>query len=99
MTRASSRVEAGTSGFLFISDFNRRVIAELKQESKALSCVEEWNSVCLSSYLRSDRPLVELYLEPAAFSGRCNCGVSAPSCCDFILRVTFEEVPGHRDLS
>ena len=25
-------------------------------------------------------------------------GVSAPSCCDFILVVTFKEVPGHQDL-
>ena len=43
--------------------------------------------------------LVEMYLEPTSFSGRCNLGVSAPSCCDFILRVTVEEVPGHQDLS
>ena len=42
---------------------------------------------------------VELYLEPAAFSRGCNQGVSAPLCCDFILVVTFEEVPEHRDLS
>ena len=40
----------------------------------------------------------ELYLEPAAFYGGCNWGVNAPSCCDFILGVTFEEVPGYRDL-
>ena len=40
----------------------------------------------------------ELYLESAAFYGGCNGGVSAPSCCDFILGVTFEEVPGHQDL-
>ena len=99
MNRASSGVEAGTSGFLSISDFNRRVSAELEQESQASSCVEEWNSACLSSRSRGDRPLVELYLEPAAFSGQCNWSVSAPSCCDFILRLTFEEVPRHRDLS
>ena len=30
--RASSRVEEGISGFLSISDFNRRVSAELEQE-------------------------------------------------------------------
>ena len=42
--RASSRVEAGTSGFLYISDLDRRVPAELGQESQASSCVEEWNS-------------------------------------------------------
>ena len=40
----------------------------------------------------------ELYLEPVPFSGGCNWGVNAPSCCDFILGVTFEEVPGYQDL-
>ena len=69
MKKASSRVEAGTSGFLSIYDFDRRVSAELEQESQASSCVEEWNSACLSSCSWGDRPLVELYLEPAAFSG------------------------------
>ena len=76
-----------------------RVSAELEQESQASSCVEEWNSTSLSSRSPGDRPLVELYLEPAAFSILCNWGVRAPSCCDFILRVTFKEVPGHWDLS
>ena len=67
--RASSPVEAGTSGFLSISDFDRRVSAELEQESQASSSVEGWNSACLSSCSWADRPLVELYLEPAGFSG------------------------------
>ena len=97
--RASILVKAGTSGFLSISDVDRRVSAELEQESQASSCVEEWNSACLSSCSLVDRTLVEVYLEPVGFSGQCNWGVSAPSCCDFILRVTLEEVPGHRDLS
>ena len=98
MNRSSSRVEAGNAGFLSISDFDRRVSAELEQESQASSCVEEWNSACLSSCSLVDRTLVELYLEPVGFSGQCNWGVSAPSCCDFILRVTFKEVPGHQVL-
>ena len=68
MNRASSRAEARTSVFLSISDFNRRVFAELEQESQALSCVEKWNSACVLSCSRGDRPLVQLYLEPAAFS-------------------------------
>ena len=34
-------------------------------------------SPCLSSCSRSDRPLVELSVEPAGFSGRCT-GVSVP---------------------
>ena len=32
------------------------------------------------------------------FWGTMHRGVSAPSCCAFIHRVTFEEVTGHRDL-
>ena len=39
--------------------------------------MEEWISACLSSCSRSDRPLVELCVEPAGFSGRCT-GVSVP---------------------
>ena len=68
--RASSRMEAGTSGVLSISDSGRRVPAEYGQESHASSSVEEWISPCLSSCSRSDRPLVELSVEPAGFSGR-----------------------------
>ena len=62
---------------LSISDSDRRVPAELGQESQASSCVEEWNSACLSSCSRSDRPLVELCVEPAVFSRQCT-GVSVP---------------------
>ena len=67
--RASSRVEAGTSGYFSISDFDLRVPAMLEQDSQDSSYFGEWNSVCLSSCSRGDRPLVELYLEPADFSG------------------------------
>ena len=75
--RASSRVEAGNSETYSISDLDRRVPAVLKQDSQASSCVGEWNSACLLSCSRGDRQLVELYLEPAGFSGRCT-GVSVP---------------------
>ena len=75
--RDSSRVEAGTSVFLSISDSGRRLPAEYGQESHASSSVEEWISACLSSCSRSDRPLVELCVEPTGFSGRCT-GVSVP---------------------
>ena len=98
INRAPSQVEVGTSGFPSISDIDLEVSAELEQGSQASSCVEALNSACLSSCSWGVRPLVELYLEPATFSGGCNWGVSAPSCCDFILRVTFEEVPRHRNL-
>ena len=77
--RASSRVEAGTSGFLCISDSDARVPAELGQERQASSCVEAWNSACCSSCSRGDRPVVELYLEPAGFSRPCT-GLSVPLC-------------------
>ena len=75
--RASSRVEAGTSGFIYISVSDRTVPAELGQESQAFSCVEERNSACLSSSSRDDRPLVDLCLESACFSVLCM-GVSVP---------------------
>ena len=39
--RASSRGQAGTSGFLSVSDSDRRVPAELGQESQALSCLRK----------------------------------------------------------
>ena len=69
--RDSSRVDAGTSGFLSISDSEGRVLAELGQERQASFCVEAWNSVCHSICSRGDRSLVELYLEPMGFSRRC----------------------------
>ena len=37
------------------------------QESQASSCVEEFNSSCLSNCSRGDRPLVDLYVELAGF--------------------------------
>ena len=99
MSRASSRVEAGTSGFLSISDINLGVSVEFEQGSQASSCVEAWNSACLSSCEWGVRPLVELDLEPAAFSGGCTWGVSAPLCCDLIVGVPLELVQGHQALS
>ena len=86
--RASSRVEAGTSGSFSISDLNRRVPAELEQDSQASSCVGEWKSACLSSCSRGDRPLFELYLEPVDFSGR-GTGVSV------LLRVVTSSTKLH----
>ena len=69
--RASFRVDAGTSGFIYISDSDRTVPAELGKESQAFSCVEERNSACLSSSSRDDRTLVDLCLESACFSVLC----------------------------
>ena len=78
---ALSLVEAGTPGLLSVSDSDRRVPAQLGQESQASSCVEEGNSSCLSSCSRGDRPLVDLYVEPAVFFRTMHGGVTAPSCC------------------
>ena len=50
---------------------------ELGQESQTSSCVEESNSAWLSRCSWGDRPLVDLYVELAGFSGRCT-GVSLP---------------------
>ena len=100
--RASSRVEAGTSGFLSISDSDHRVPAMLGQESQASSWVDEWNSACLLSCSWGDRPLVDLYLEPAGFSGRCtgmtvhlcvvtlSTGLHSKRCPGFLSRVDRE---------
>ena len=84
--------------FLSISDINLGVSSDLEQGAQASSFVEAWNSDCLFSCSWGIRPLVELYLEPSAFSGGCNRGVSAPDsqCGDFILGVTFEQVPRHQ---
>ena len=40
-----------------------------------------------------------MYLEPAAFSGGCNWGFSAPLCYDLILGLTLKLVQGHQALS
>ena len=80
-----------------ISDSERRVPADLGQESQAWSWVEAWNFPSLSRCSGGETPLVELYMEPGSFSGRCT-GESLPLRVDFIHRVEFEEVSGHRVL-
>ena len=70
------------------SDSDHSFAAEFEQESQASSCVEEWNSACLSSCSRGDRSLLELCVVPAGFSRRYP-GVSVP------LRV----VPSSKGLS
>ena len=99
MSRASYQVEVGTSGFLSISDIYLGLSVESGQGRQSWSCVEAWNSACLLSCECGVRPLVELDLEPAAFSRGYNWGVSAPLCCDSILGVLFELVQGHQTLS
>ena len=79
-----------------ISDSDRRVPADWGQESQASSWVEEWNSAGLSRCPRGERPLVELYVEPGGLPGRCT--EKLPLRVDFIHRVEFGEVSGHRVL-
>ena len=95
--RASSRGEAGTSGFLSVSDSDCTVPAVLGQESHASSC------------LRKGTPLASRVVRGFQAPGRAVCGsrgsfrmmhggVSAPSCCAFTHRVAFEEGSGPRVL-
>ena len=96
MNMASSRVEAGTSVFLSVSEMDLGVSVDFEQGRQALACVEAWNSACLSSCKWGDRILVKLCLDPLAFSVGCNWCDSAPSCCDLILGVSYESVQGHQ---
>ena len=93
MNRASSGIRRelqGSSPFLILiagslQSWNRRARPPLvlsKGTSFSWSCS------------RGDSPLFELYLEPAAFSGGCNWGVSTPSCCDFFLRLHWKRFAG-----
>src|SRR5574337_517286 len=68
----------------------------VRSESQPSSWVEAWNSACLSRCPRGERPLVELYLEPGVFSERCT--GKLPLRVDFIHRLEFGEVSGHRVL-
>ena len=52
--RGLTRVEARTSGFLSISDVDRRVSAELEQESQTPFCVKERNPAFFSCCLQGD---------------------------------------------
>ena len=60
-------------------------------QSQASSGVEEFNSSCLSSCSRGDRPLVDVYVELAGFSNDAG-GCQTPSFCAFVHRIAFEEV-------
>ena len=58
MNRASSRVEAGTSGLFSISDIHLEVSVKFEQGRQASSCVEALNSACSLSCELGTRPLV-----------------------------------------
>ena len=56
MNRASSRVEAGTSGFLPCSDVGLRVCMPFQTGSQVSTCMEAWNSAFLSNCQKGFRP-------------------------------------------
>src|SRR5574337_1138872 len=68
----------------------------MRAEGQASSWVEAWISACLSRCPRGERPLGELYLGPGVFSDRST--EKLPLRVDFIHRVEFGEVSGHRVL-
>ena len=95
--RASSPGKAGTSGFLSVSDSDRRVLAELGQESQASSCLRKGIPI-------ASRGAQGVLGPSSAVCGTCGCfrtmhdGDSAPLCCAFTHWVAFEEVSGPRVL-
>ena len=78
--KALSRVEFGTSGFLFSSDMNLGVPLEFQQGSQASSCVETWNSASFSRCKRSARLPVEWTEGFGAFSPGTTGLSPLPSC-------------------
>ena len=83
--RASSRVEAGTSGFLSCSDVVLGLCMPFQTGSQVSTCVEAWNSAFLSSCQRGFRPPAELNLGPGALCGFATRASELPSCCELIL--------------
>ena len=84
--------------FPSISDLDRMVSAELERRVRPHLVLRN-GTLLASIVVHGVTGYFLSYLEPVAFSGRSNWGVSSPLCCDFILRVTLEEVPGNRELS
>ena len=95
--RASSRGEAGTSGFLSISEADRRVPAELGQESQAPSCLRKGTPLASRVAQGVSGPLSSCVWPCGCFQTMPG-GVSAPLCCAFTHKAAFEEVSGHRVL-
>ena len=88
--RASSRIEARTSGFLSSADMAIWDPLEFQQGSQASSHVQTWNSASLFRCKRVIRLLVELALGSGAFS-RGGPGLSHfPLCFELILAVPVE---------
>lgn len=92
--KASSRVEAGNSGYLCSSDWDLRDPIEFQKGSQSSSHIETWYLVFLSSFTRSVRPSVDLMQGTWAFSTLATGESDLPLCYEEILRVPFESVQG-----
>ena len=89
--------EAGTSGFLSVSDSDRRVPAELGQESQASSCLRKGTRLHLELLRVSQAPRRAVCGTRGSLRTM-HGGGSSPSCCAFTHRVDFEEGSGPRVL-
>ena len=85
--RASSRVEAGTSGFLCCSHMGLRLCMPFQTGSQVSTCVDSWNSASLSSCQRGFRPPAELNLGPGALFELPNRESEISLCCELILNL------------
>ena len=83
--RDSSRVEAGTSGFLSCSDMGLGLCMPFQTGSQVSKCVEAWNSAFLSSCQRGFRLPGELILGPGTFFKLATRTSEVPTCCELIL--------------
>ena len=94
--RASSRVEAGTSGCLFSSDMDLGVPMEFQQGSQASSRAEAWNSASLSRFQRGVRLPFEWTQGSGAFSQGATGLSPLPSCFESVLGVPVKSMQGNQ---
>ena len=95
--RASPRGEAGTSGFLSVSDSDHRVPAELGLESQASSCLRKGTPLASRVAQGVSGPSSSCVWNPRSLPTM-HGGGSAPSCCAFTHSVAFQEGSGPRVL-
>ena len=95
--RDSSRVEAGTSVFLSISDSDRKVPACWYRRVRPRLFWRMGLLLPLELFSRLQATCRAVYVTCPFFRMMHRC-VSAPSCCTFILKAAFQEVSEHRIL-
>ena len=88
-------MEAGTSGFLSISESDRRVPAELGQETQASSCLSNGTLLASRVVQGVSGPLTSCVWNLRVFPEDA-WGCQSPSFCAFPHRVAFKEVSGHQ---